>query len=172
MPPVDVVRTYLEMSSPSQLRPGAPLPAGCTLRQEHPGAAAYRALYAAVGDAHHWRDRLAWDDGALAAWLARPDVSVWVLRRGEEALGYFELVRGGGAAGTEIAYFGLVPGAIGQGLGGTLLTEATRAAWAGGAPRVWLHTCTLDHPAALPNYLARGFTVARTERYVAELPAT
>ena len=53
----------------------------------------------------------------------------------------------------------------GRGLGGALLTEAVERAWAAGAARVWLHTCTFDHPAAIPNYLARGFTVFRTEEY-------
>ena len=58
----------------------------------------------------------------------------------------------------EIAYFGLLPEYFGRGWGKYLLTEAAREAWRGAPTRVWLHTCTLDHPAALPNYLQRGFT--------------
>ena len=65
----------------------------------------------------------------------------------------------------EIAYFGLLPEFLGLGLGGHLLTEATRAAWALHPRRIWLHTCTFDHPAALPNYQARGFHITRTEEY-------
>ena len=65
----------------------------------------------------------------------------------------------------EIAYFGLAPGAIGLGLGKHLLSCAVRDAWAAGPSRVWVHTCTLDHPHALPNYQTRGFTVYRTETY-------
>jgi hypothetical protein len=72
----------------------------------------------------------------------------------------------------EIAYFGLMPSGIGQGLGRALLTRAVDAAWSlkPQPSRVWLHTCTLDHPAALANYLARGFKVSRTERYTVDLP--
>jgi GNAT superfamily N-acetyltransferase len=62
-------------------------------------------------------------------------------------------------------YFGLVRAAQGAGLGRALLTHAVREAWAMDARRVWLHTCTLDAPTALPNYLARGFRVTGEERY-------
>jgi GNAT superfamily N-acetyltransferase len=70
----------------------------------------------------------------------------------------------------EIAYFGLAVRFFGRGLGKHMLTRAAEEAWAMGARRVWLHTCTLDSPAALPNYLARGFDPVRTETYDALLP--
>jgi GNAT superfamily N-acetyltransferase len=66
----------------------------------------------------------------------------------------------------EIAYFGLLPAFVGRGLGGYLLTVATERAWELAPPRVWLHTSTLDHPAALPNYLKRGFVISRRETYI------
>ena len=69
----------------------------------------------------------------------------------------------------EIVYFGLVPSFIGKGIGGAMLTRAVRAAHAMGAMRVWLHTCTLDSPNALPAYQARGFRSYRTERLEVEL---
>jgi len=59
----------------------------------------------------------------------------------------------------EIAYFGLVPQFIGRGLGGPLLTRTLEEAWKLGPNRVWVHTCTLDHVAALANYKARGMVV-------------
>jgi GNAT superfamily N-acetyltransferase len=62
-------------------------------------------------------------------------------------------------------YFGLLDEFTGRGLGAYMLTEAVTIAWKAGASRVWLHTNTLDHPAALPNYLKRGFRVTRTEEY-------
>ena len=65
----------------------------------------------------------------------------------------------------EIAYFGLLPEFLGKGLGKLLLTLAVTEAWDSGARRVWLHTCTLDDPAALPNYLRRGFRKFKEERY-------
>jgi GNAT superfamily N-acetyltransferase len=69
----------------------------------------------------------------------------------------------------EIVLFGLVAAAQGQGLGKWLLTRAVDEAWAMGATRVWLHTCTLDSPVALPNYEARGFVRYRSETYTVEM---
>lgn len=82
-------------------------------------------------------------------------------------VGYFELVTHDDSS-VEITYFGLKASAQGRGLGKWLLVSAAERAFAMGATRVWLHTCTLDSPAALPNYLARGFSPYKTERYVVE----
>ena len=81
--------------------------------------------------------------------------------------GYFEL-RSEPDGAVEIVYFGLLPQFTGRGFGRYMLTEAVEQAWASGARRVWLHTNTLDHPAALPNYQKRGFRVTRTEEYEVE----
>ena len=93
-------------------------------------------------------------------------VELWVLFHGDEAAGFFELQRHADGS-VEIVYFGLTSAFFGKGLGKHLLTKAAESAWALGATRVWLHTCTLDSPAALPNYLARGFSPYRTETYEA-----
>jgi len=95
--------------------------------------------------------------------LTSPNVSVWELLVDGESGGYFELYRHADES-VEIDYFGLTPTFIGRGLGGLLLTRAVREAWALGARRVWLHTCTLDSPNALPGYQARGFRPYKTER--------
>jgi GNAT superfamily N-acetyltransferase len=94
-------------------------------------------------------------------------VAVFELLVADESAGYFELRRH--PTDVEIAYFGLVPRFIGQGLGGALLTRAAQEAWTIGASRVWLHTCTLDSPHALPNYLARGFREFKTERFTVDI---
>jgi GNAT superfamily N-acetyltransferase len=80
-----------------------------------------------------------------------------------ESAGYFELYRHDDRS-VEIDYFGLKPTFIGRGLGGMLLTRAVQEAWALEAQGVWLHTCTLDSPNALPGYQARGFRSFKTER--------
>ena len=71
----------------------------------------------------------------------------------------------------EIVYFGLIGRYFGRGLGGWMLTRAVEEAFALGATRVILNTCTLDAPQALPNYLARGFVIMREERYTASAPS-
>ena len=81
--------------------------------------------------------------------------------------GYFEIEKRP-EGDVEIKNFGLLPAFIGQGLGGRLLT--VERAWAWGATRVWLHTCTHDHPHALHNYVARGFRVCKTEVGAANRP--
>ncbi|HZI41652.1 MAG TPA: GNAT family N-acetyltransferase [Gemmatimonadaceae bacterium] len=162
---MEVVRTYLELETPSAFKPAAAMASDArVLRRDPCPVADYRRLYAAVGGPWHWRDRLAWDDATLQAHLASPDIAIWELVVGDESAGYFELRRSGDQE-IELAYFGLAPRFIGRGLGGALLTRAVEEAWKLGARRVWLHTCTLDSPHALPNYRARGFRDYRTERY-------
>ena len=91
-------------------------------------------------------------------------MSLWVLTVDDVVAGYYELRREEDAS-VEIVYFGLLPEFTGRGLGGHLLTDAVERAWASGARRVWLHTCSFDHPFAIQNYLDRGFAVFKTERY-------
>ena len=166
---VEVVRTYLELPTPDALRPGTVLPDNARIVRHAPDQIAdNRRLYREVGERWHWRDRLAWDDETLRAHLASPNIAVFELLVDGESAGFFELRRG--ADDVEIAYFGLVPRFIGRGLGGAMLTAAVGEAWRFGVSRVWLHTCTLDSPHALPNYKARGFVPYRTERYDSDRP--
>jgi GNAT superfamily N-acetyltransferase len=159
------VRTYLEMTDPAQLDPApAPSPDALVERVEGAPAALWRFLFTEVGRQYHWVDRLAWSDEEIAAYLADPALELWVLRVGGETAGYFELRQAEDEA-VEVAYFGLLPAFVGQGLGKFLLTRAVERAWARGARRVWLHTSSLDHVSALPNYLARGFSIAKQETY-------
>jgi len=162
---LQAVRTYLEMRDPAALD-GAPAPGpGIVVqREENAPAHLWRFLYTEVGREHHWVDRLGWTDDEIRAYLADPALELWVLRMNGETAGYFEL-RKEADGGTEIAYFGLLPAFLGRGLGKFLLTEAVERAFARGASRVWLHTSSLDHSSALPNYLARGFSIWKQETY-------
>jgi ribosomal protein S18 acetylase RimI-like enzyme len=169
MPVVRVTRTYLEMRNPAELRPAEAPDPTVSARKESCSAAEYRDLYALVGRAFHWRERDAWADERLGDHLAQSHVGVWVLRVSGERAGYFELLRHHDES-VEISYFGLAASYFGQGLGKFLLTRAVEEAWNLKATRIWLHTCTLDHAAALPNYVARGFRPYLTETYTVELP--
>jgi GNAT superfamily N-acetyltransferase len=168
MPVTTVTRTWLELRRPGDLRGSDALPADITIARERCSPALYRRLYADVGGSYHWRDRNAWTDDALSGHLARPEVSIWVLRAAGQPAGYFELVRHEDDS-VEIAYFGLSASLHGRGLGRALLVRAVHEAWTLGS-RVWLNTCTLDHPAALPNYLARGFRPFHIDTYELQLP--
>jgi ribosomal protein S18 acetylase RimI-like enzyme len=161
---IRVTRSYLQLLSPSALR-GALLAEGARIVHACPcPIALFRYLYAEVGRNYRWADRLGWTDAQCAEHLANPDASSWVMYEGNAPAGYFEL-RQHDDGSVEIAYFGLLGDFIGHGLGKQLLSAAANSAVSLGASRVWLHTCTLDNPAALPNYLARGFETYREESY-------
>lgn len=167
---VEVTRTFLEMRDPSHLN-RKPLPTADAriVRRVPCSVEEYRELYRRVGERWHWRDRLAWSDERLARQLAKPGISVWELRVGDALGGYFELEEQNEGA-VEIVYFGLTPEFIGKGFGAAMLTCAVDEAFGLGAARVWLHTCTMDSPQALPNYKARGFTETGTvEKYVVQV---
>jgi GNAT superfamily N-acetyltransferase len=159
------VRTYLELRDPGELHPARidDLPVRVERVEECPPSF-WRFLYNEVGRRYHWVDRLGWTDQDILNYLHDPSVSLWLLTVAGAPAGYFELRRDPEDA-FEVAYFGLLKEFTGRGFGAYLLTEAVERAWALGATRVWLHTSTLDHPAALPNYLKRGFQVFRTEEY-------
>ena len=159
-------RTYLELTSPEQFRAAFQDSPGLIVeRVQRPSPGLYRECYRTVGEAYHWRDRWDWTDAEIAAHLAQPEITLYVARRQGVLAGWYELRRVADDGSVEIAYFGLAPDAIGQGLGKHLLSCAVRDAWAFEPQRVWLHTCTLDHPHALPNYQRRGFVPYKTETY-------
>jgi len=167
---VDVTRTYLEMRDPSELQPAQSDDPRIRIKQlQDCSPSLYRHLYVEVGRNYHWIDRLPWTDEEIATHLKQPEISLWLMTCDEAPAGYFELRRCKDGS-IEIAYFGLLAEFIGRGLGKHLLTYATEQAWTDGANRVWLHTCTLDDRAAMPNYLKRGFRPFKTEKYIAEMP--
>jgi GNAT superfamily N-acetyltransferase len=173
-----VTVTYLHATDPATLAPpSSPRPALTLERVARPDPELSRRLYRAVGADWEWTDRLSWTRDDWSAWLGAPGRETWLARVGGEIAGYAELSGEPGpadGAGTEveIVYFGLLPGFTGRGLGGHVLADVLRQAWAlperwpGLSPtaRVWLHTCSLDSPRALSNYRARGLSVYRTEQ--------
>lgn len=156
------VVTTLEMPARPPLRP---LPAS-PLRLvgwPAPDPARYRLLFARVGGPWLWYSRLAMDDATLTAIIHDSQVAVFaaVDPQGIE-VGMVELdFRAAGIC--ELSYFGLVPELAGKGHGRWMMAEAMARAWRPGIGKVWVHTCTLDHPSALNFYRAQGFVaVSRT----------
>jgi len=157
--------TFLRMDRrPGGARPA--LPAGVSVHRLLPRAsvAEYRRLYDAVGQDYVWWLRRTLSDAQLDEVLGDPRISVHVARDAAGAdLGFYELDRRHWPT-INLAYFGLLPGAIGQGLGMALLRHAIGAAWNEGCAALTVNTCTADHPRALPNYDAAGFRRLRTVR--------
>lgn len=159
---MSLATTYLEMF-PS--RPGdAPAPiAGVTVvHARNPTVAYYRFLYDAVGRDWNWRSRKNLPDEELAKIIHDPRDELHVLFIDGVPAGFAELDRRI-ANEIELKQFGLMPEFIGRGLGRYFLQWTIAKATSYGPRRFWLHTCTDDHPAALPNYLRAGFVVERVE---------
>lgn len=151
--------TFLQQTAPADLRPGRR--ASVTITQIAPPQPDFNArMYRDVGAGWKWSDRRRWSPEHWAEYVADPRVRTLRAARGAEVVGFAELRTTPFEEGVEveIVYFGLLPRFTGQGLGGWMLTEVVCTAWATpGCRRLWLHTCADDSPAALPNYLARGF---------------
>ena len=119
---------------------------------------AYRTLFRRVGAPWLWFSRLMLDDAALAAIIHDTAVDVYaVVDRAGIEIGMLELdSRASGEC--EIAFFGLVPELTGKGHGDWLMAHALALGWRSQVKRMWVHTCTLDHPGALGFYRRHGFT--------------
>lgn len=154
---VATIVTSLEMTSPAPPRPLPHSPLRLA-RWQAPRTEPYRGLFRRVGEPWLWFSRLILADAALAAILADPAVEVYpVVDRAGIELGLLELdFRRSGEC--EIAYLGFVPELAGKGHGRWLMTQALSLAWRKGVERLWVHTCTLDHPSALAFYRRHGFT--------------
>jgi ribosomal protein S18 acetylase RimI-like enzyme len=123
------------------------------------GLARYRALFRAVGAPWLWFSRLRLDDAELGALLASPDIECLALAGNAGDIGLLELDFR--QAHAELAFLGLVPDAVGAGLGRSLMATALVRAKAAGAAGLHVHTCSLDHPRALEFYGRAGFRVVR-----------
>ena len=160
---VPVTVTYLEMTSPLGGAPSRNLADAIEIRQaKQPTVSFYRYLYNTVGADWNWYMRRRLTDGALLEIIGDERIAVYVLYVEGTPAGYVELDRRIEGE-IEIAYLGLIPEFIGRGLGGHLLDWGLARAWHYNPRRVWLHTCTLDHPRALDLYRRKGFVAYRRE---------
>ena len=163
----EIVRTMLEMHA----RPSRPLARPPSLRKpvmllraEQPTISFYRYLYNTIGRQWFWYERRVMDDATLAACIDEAAVAVNVLYVGGVPAGLAE-IDAREIRDIELAYIGLIPEFIGRGLGRYLVDWAIDAAWDREPDRIWIHTCTLDHPAALPLYQKAGFTPYAQNRF-------
>jgi GNAT superfamily N-acetyltransferase len=158
-----VIVTTLQMRTPIQVLGSRDLALGGakpTLVVQDQEVATWSArMYREVGEPWHWVDRLDWSTDQWRAWTDRDEHCLLLAYCDSQPCGYAELEQQGDGD-VEIAYFGLLPGFAGAGLGGWLLRNTLAHAWQiSGTQRVWVHTCDLDAPAALANYRARGMEV-------------
>jgi GNAT superfamily N-acetyltransferase len=158
----DITVTYLQMfSHPKRVVP-APRDGLSVLHARHPTISYYRYLYDAVGARWQWVRRTKYSDEELARIIHDPRDEIHVLHVDGVPAGFAELDRRVEGE-VELNQFGLVAEFIGQGLGKWFLQWTIDRAWSYAPKRFWLHTCTKDHPNALPNYVKAGFESYKVE---------
>jgi GNAT superfamily N-acetyltransferase len=157
-----VTITYLQMLSPTELRPRHADDLRFSIREATLKQWQFnKFMYGLVGQPWKWKDKASWADEQWQSYAQDKNLRTFGAWLESSPAGYYELRLESGEV--EIAYFGLAPQFIGRGLGAALLTSAIEEAWRWGASRVWVHTCTLDHPAAVKNYQERGMRIYRVE---------
>ena len=162
---IDVTITHLEATSPpGPARPPMPALKLAMLRVDRISVPYFRYLYAEIGRDWIWHERRLLDDATLAARFADLGVQVHVLHVAGEPGGYVELDMRRLPAEAELAFFGLRGALTGRGVGRWLLDWAMREMWRAEPRRLYVNTCTLDHPAALPLYQKLGFRPFAQER--------
>mgnify|MGYP004000451693 FL=1 len=156
---VESTVTYLQMTQAlERARLPSPTDKHAVLRSDKTSVAFYRYLFNTIGEDYNWTDVRLMSDEDLAAILQDEKVDVFVLYVDGEPAGLAQLDRRTDND-IELLYFGIMPHFIGRKLGPWLLDWTIRHAWSLGPDRVWLHTCDLDHPRALPMYQKAGFDV-------------
>ena len=120
-------------------------------------------FYKSVGKNHHWVDRLVWTEKQWQKYTSDEKVKTYVLKKGEDLAGYFELIFHTDEQEVEIAYLGLLEEYHNKKLGSYLLSSAIKKSFSETPRRVWVHTCSLDHKNALTNYIARGMRIFKKE---------
>lgn len=165
---IATVVTHLQMFERPHLRPEPP--EGWALRRvANPDLDWFRDLYRRVGEEWLWFSRLQMSDAQLASIIRAPGIDVYALVHDGRDEGLLELdFRTFGDC--ELAFFGVTAKLIGRGGGRYLMNRALELAWSRPIKRFWVHTCTLDHPAALAFYQRSGFRPYRRQIEVADDP--
>ena len=160
---IHVERNFLEIKDLRNLNENINMENNFLIKKIKPDFQLNKFFYKQVGKKHRWIDRLIWSDEKWMTYISNRNLETYVISKYDELVGFFELLYNPELKETEISYFGLLEEYIGKGIGGFALSSAIRKAFEKNINRVWLHTCTLDHPNALKNYIARGMTVFKKE---------
>lgn len=161
---------YLEITESGNAGADMSIPDNIRIKRvTEPSPALNRFFYLKIGAAWDWIDRKNWTVDQWRQYVDQADLETWVVHFDSAPAGYFELLHEPEQR-TQIAYLGLLPEFTGKGLGGYLTRFAIQRAFDVGAKKVWLSTCSLDHPAALKTYLKCGFKLVREEVVRKEFP--
>ena len=161
---IPVQRNFLELKDLKNLKTYPTIKNRYLVKKIKPDFQLNKFFYKQVGKKHRWIDRLSWSDEKWINYISNQNLETYVISEKNDLAGFFELLYNPELKETEISYFGLLEEYIGKGIGGYALSIAIKKSFEKQIKRVWLHTCTLDHPNALKNYIARGMTVFKKEK--------
>ena len=160
----EIHRNYLEINSLENLYPAKINTDLCEIQLvSPPDFQLNKFFYKEIGKEHRWVDRLSWNNNQWIKYVNDPKVRTFILRKGDDLVGYYEQIFSEDKSECEIAYFGILKEYFGKKFGGYLLSDAIKKSFDYGAKRVWVHTCSLDHKHALKNYLSRGMKIFKSE---------
>ena len=156
-----IERFYLEINTINDLK-NKPISSDCFSLKEasKDNFDLNKFFYKQIGKRHQWVDRLIWQDKDWLKYISNENLRTYIFKMENDLVGYFELIFNN--YDCEIAYFGILEEFIGKGYGGFLLSEALKIGFKR-ANRIWVHTCSLDHPNAIENYKSRGMKIFKTE---------
>ena len=161
----EVIRSYLEINSLSELKESSKPSEGYSLDLSEPiNFQLNKFFYKNIGQNHMWVDRLAWNEAQWIDYVSNKCVKTYIFKYKSDLVGFFELIFHFEKDEAEIAYFGLLKEYQNKKLGSYLLSEAIKRSFSNNINRVWVHTCSLDHKNALNNYINRGMKIFKTEK--------
>ena len=162
-----VKRNYLEINSLKDLKEAKEISENYSVKLLNPtNFQLNKFFYKNVGKKHQWVDRLIWTETQWIDYVSSKNVKTYIFKNKENLAGFFELILHIEKKEIEISYFGLLEEFQNKKLGSYLLSEAIKKSFLSDINRVWLHTCSLDHPNALNNYIARGMKIFKTETVI------
>jgi len=161
---MEVTRYYLKIESLDNFKDSYEKKKDLTiLKEKNLDICFVKFLYKEIGKDFYWWDRLVWSDKEWFDLISRSDYQLYTLRILNDLGGYYEVLSDK-KKNFEISYFGIFRKYFGKKIGSYLLSHAIKNLFNQGAKKIWVHTCTLDHPNGLNNYLSRGMEVYKKEK--------
>ena len=160
---ISVKRNFLELKNVNELVKKDKPEDDYSIEKTKPDFQLNKFFYKQIGKKYRWTDRLIWTDFQWSNYVSNKNLETYVIKNGNDLVGYFELIYHPEKNEIELAYLGLFEDYFGKGVGGYALTTAILKSFEKKIKRIWVHTCTLDHPNAIKNYLARGMKIFKEE---------
>ena len=160
---ISIKRNFLELKNIDDLIKKDKPEDNYSIEKTKPDFQLNKFFYKQIGKKYRWTDRLVWTDLQWSNYVSNKNLETYVIKNDDDLVGYFELIYHTKKNETELAYLGLFEDYFGKGVGGYALSTAIVKSFEKKIKRIWVHTCTLDHPNAIKNYLARGMKIFKEE---------